>query len=135
MQPVNRPALQVRFFRFLIVGAVTAGTYAGTALLAENMGLALGLATTLGVVVSSLISYSGNHLWTFQAEGNHGRYFPRFMLVVAAGVALNQILIFVLVRQLHWPSAFVLGGFVIAMPLLNFLFHNIFSFREDAHGR
>lgn len=134
MLPVNRPPLRSKLFRFIVVGAATAGTYAGLSLLLEKFGLALGLATAIGVIISSLVSYVGNHFWTFEAAGNHGRYFPRFMTVVAGGILLNQLLVFVLVKQMHWPSAMVLAAFVIATPMLNFVFHNIFSFRDDATG-
>ena len=132
MQPVNLPPLPTRILRFLIVGAATAGVYALTTIALKPFGL--GIATAVGVVISALVSYIGNHAWTFEAEGAHRHYFPRFMIVIAAGIALNQLLIIVLVHRLQWSYMYVMAGFVVGMPILNFIFHSIYSFRRKPHA-
>lgn len=130
MQSVNRPPLAVRFVRFVVIGAATAAVYVCVAVVLRWYGLNLNIATGLAVVISALVSYAGNHAWTFEAKGDHVYHLPRFVTVVAVGVMVNQLLVLVFVDWLEWSYLTVLTAFLIAIPLLNFAAHNAYSFHH-----
>jgi putative flippase GtrA len=130
VQPINRPPLAVRFLRFIVIGGATGAVYVGVAVFLRWVGVGVDIATGSAVVISALVSYAGNHSWTFEVSGNHAHHLPRFALVVAAGIAVNQLLVFAFVDWLGWSYLSVLAAFLIAIPLLNFAVHNAYSFSD-----
>ena len=79
--------------RFAVVGLVATGVYFGiTAGLGSRVvGMEPVTASTLGFLVSVLVSYLGHHRFTFRVSGRHGFYLPRFLFVTLSLFFLSTL--------------------------------------------
>ena len=76
--------------RFGIVGVSASAAHIAVALLLiERLTLPVLWANALAFSVALFVSYFGNHHWTFQRDGAHGRHFPRFLATALGGLALE----------------------------------------------
>jgi putative flippase GtrA len=77
--------------RFGAVGLLATVVHVTVAIgLVELTGLPVFWANIAAFSVAVVISYAGNHRWTFARDGAHARYFPRFVAIAALGLALSQ---------------------------------------------
>jgi putative flippase GtrA len=101
--------------RFLVVGAsntlLTLAVYA--LLLAAGLPYLAALAPAYGL--GALNGYTLNRAWTFRAGAFRGVALARYVLVQAAGLALNAALLAVLVRDL---GADELLGQALVLPVV-----------------
>jgi putative flippase GtrA len=106
---------------FGVVGGGSALAYAASVAAAiELLGSGRQIANILGLVASSLCSYLGHHYLTFQADSDHGRYFPRFMIQIALTYLLSAAATYAVARM-HWPYAIGIVTVLVAIPAVNFV--------------
>jgi len=117
--------------RFGAVGAAASATHVAVALiLIEQVGLPIMTANGLAFAVAVLLSYIGNHSWTFVRAGNHERHLPRFIAVSLAGFALNQAIVFATVRLAGFPYLVGILVVIVVVPALTFLLSRSWAFIE-----
>jgi putative flippase GtrA len=127
------PATLRQFIRFAIVGAAASVTHVAAALaLIEQAGVAVMTANALAFCVAVFVSYSGNHIWTFRADGRHGIHFPRFFATALAGLALNQAIVFVATEQFGWGYLPAILIVVTLVPLTTFAASKLWAFAGTA---
>lgn len=126
METVLRFVRQIGWFGF--VGAAATVTYAGAAagsiefLNVERQG-----ANLLALVCSSVVSYLGHRYLTFQAEGSHALYLPRFALQILATFLVSSAATY---AAQEWDLHYGFGIFFVGVliPAANFLVMRLWTF-------
>jgi putative flippase GtrA len=92
-EPAPPPSpMTPQFLRYAGAGAVgTACHYLVLIVLVQFVRIDAVVASTAGAVVGALVNYALNHRYTFASDRAHHRALPRFVLVAAAGIALNAL--------------------------------------------
>ncbi|MDH3473017.1 MAG: GtrA family protein [Rhodospirillales bacterium] len=116
MRPVSSQAA-----RFAVVGGTATLSHLAVAVvLVEGPGLAPVLANFLAFCAAVLVSYLGNHSWTFGARGEHLLHFPRFAAIAVTGLALNQAIVYTMVEVVGADYRLALVVVVLVVPALSF---------------
>lgn len=90
------------------------------------------LSSAVGFLVTSIVSYLLNYLWTFRSNQYHKHAFPRYLLVCLTGLSLNSAILFITVNILGWWYMIGQAIAVILVPLSNFLLNYSWSFKVNA---
>jgi putative flippase GtrA len=130
MTPFLRQAL-----RFAVVGATASAAHVVVALtLIELPRVPVLTANGLAFLVAVVVSYSGNHSWTFQREGHHQRHLPRFLTIALIGLALNQAIIFGLVTIAGFSYLVGIFAVIAIVPAASFVLSRRWAFIEFRSG-
>ena len=128
-------SFSIKLFRYVVVGVIGTAIHFGILIaLVELLGVEPVTASTIGFIVTLVVSYVLNHRWTFQTDRGHLSAMPRYILVSISGLLLNSGIMFVTVHILGlW---YVLGQslVVVVVPLTNFLFNYHWSFRPVTYS-
>ena len=117
--------------RFAIVGVAATLTHVAIVLLLVEGGLARPFwANFVAFATAVFVTYFGNHAWTFRLSGGHARHFPRFLPVALAGLALNQGIVYLIVRVLAWDYRISLALVVTVVPAITFVLNRQWAFRQ-----
>ena len=119
-----------QFVRYFISGSTALIVHVAVlALLVELFAFNETVASGIGFVVAVLVNYTIQHTWVFEAEGNHGEHFPRYLLVTLITFSLNLGLFWMAVNvvEIWYPLAQVLTTGIIF--ILNFLINRQFTFK------
>jgi putative flippase GtrA len=82
-----------QFLRFILVGGSTAALNLGLMLaLVEGAALQVTLASTITCIVAICYNYFAHYHWTFTSDLPHGRSLVRYLVMCAAGVSLNGLI-------------------------------------------
>lgn len=123
-----------RAVRFVLVGIVATATYAVIVLMLSRMGVAPFWSSIGGFIISLPVSYVGQALFTYRKRTNHARYGARFILAtVLMTVACSMASAF-LVEQTRLGIGTTAILVSVFYPLLSYLVHTVFTFREVAVG-
>lgn len=125
--------LAVAFSSFLVVGAIcTAAQYAILVLLVQLAAMGATLASSIGFATSAALNYALNYRFTYRATTSHATSFPRFVVVMLAGLALNAAIMYagVEVVGLHYIVAQVVATGIVLF--WNFLANLKWSFSNSA---
>src|SRR5262249_39681968 len=118
-----------RIIRFAGAGAAAAATHVRVApALTGREGLPVLTSNGLAFTVAVLLSYIGNHSWTFLRAGSHDRHLPRFLVVSLAGLALNQSIVFTTVTLAGFPYIVGILIVIVVVPTLTFLLSRSWAF-------
>jgi len=121
-----------KFARFALVGAIaTAIQYAILIVLVRGDLTGPTLASCIGFVVSAGANYSLNYRFTFRSRNSHAGAVVKFLLLAAAGLALNAGLMRLL-TALGWNyilAQLLATGVVL---LWNFFGNSLWTFSERA---
>jgi putative flippase GtrA len=118
-----------RVARFVVVGGVAFASYYGCMVATirfTNSSQAVGAGA--GFIVGTIVSYIGNSLLVFQARPTAGNL-SRFWVVTLAGFVLNICIASVLER-LGFSPFFTALLIFLTVPILNYLGHRFWSFRN-----
>jgi len=118
-----------RVARFVVVGGVAFASYYGCMVATiglTNSGQAAGAG--VGFVVGTIVSYIGNSVLVFRARPTAGNLF-RFWVVTLAGFVLN-ICIASILERLGFSPFFTALLIFLTVPVLNYLGHRFWSFRD-----
>lgn len=117
--------------RFLAVGGTATVVHVATALaLVEIAGWPILSANIVAFAVAVLVSYLGNHRWTFARSGRHDHHLPRFVVLALGGLALNQAIVFALVRGAEIDYRWALLVVVAVVPALSFVANKVWAFAD-----
>ncbi len=123
-------SFSVKLIRYIVVGVIGTAIHFGVLIaLVERLGVEPVTASTIGFIITLVVSYMLNHRWTFRTDRGHLSAMPRYILVSVSGLLLNSGIMFVTVHILGlW---YILGQslVVVVVPLTNFLFNYHWSFR------
>ena len=87
--------LSLQFARYAVVGVcATAAQYIILVLLVEFLGMEAVIASTLGAIAGSIVSYFMNHRFTFKSEKRHREALWQFYSIAIIGTALNALLMY-----------------------------------------
>jgi putative flippase GtrA len=132
-----RPALRVwtltqRFQKFLVVGAI--GLIVNQVmlyLLVSSAGVNLPIASPVAIVISMIITFSLNEIWTWHDRGR-GRIFSRAVLygtINSGGLVINAGVLLVLHSNgVHYLLANLVGAGLAA--IWNFALNNAITWRK-----
>lgn len=130
--PPERRETIAQMMRYGVTGGlVTLGVAGGYWLLAEPGGMEPMLAFTLVFLLFSVVSYVVHSRVTFRGHGARDRAHvrsARFLGVNMAGYVLNQVFVWLLVKQLDGPTWWPMIGFVFVTPLVTFALHRRWVF-------
>jgi len=98
----------------------------------EYLGWSATLATLPAFLIALLLSYALNHRWTFQAQGRHDHYFPRFATIAVGGLILNGLIMYSLTERLHLPYPWALLVIVLVIPLFSFILNHYWTFNPQS---
>lgn len=115
--------------RFLVIGGFATGLhYLLTLLLAVGIGLPMVTASAIGFTISAIANYLLNARLTFLSTQPHIVTAPRFLIIAGAGLLINSVLLFLLIRfGLHAaPAQIVATGGVVVW---NYSIHGLWTFK------
>lgn len=128
---VGHPVMLGEFVRFANSGAIgTVIHYMVLWSLVNALGASAVWASTAGALAGALTNYVLNYWWTFSSVLPHHHSLPRFLIMAAASLGLNFILMQFMVNQLamYYLVAQVLA--TLACLGLNYLVSRYWVFRS-----
>lgn len=120
-----------QFFRYAIVGALGTAIHMGMLIaLVELFRVEPVISSTIGFIVTLIVSYALNYFWTFRSRHPHAYSLPRYAVVSVLGLLLNAAIMYLTVHVLEWW--YVLGQLcvVFVVPISNFILNVLWSFRS-----
>lgn len=121
----------LRMLRFCLVGASgMLVDFAVTWLCKERLRWNKYVSNSLGFVLAATNNYIWNRLWTFQSQSTEiAREYSMFVLISLIGLALNNLIIYLLHERLRWN--FYLSKLIAigCVTVWNFSMNYVFTFR------
>jgi putative flippase GtrA len=116
--------------RFSAVGLLATIVHIAVAiLLVEFARIPVFWANIGAFAVAVLVSYFGNHHWTFACSGAHARYLPRFISIAALGLAIGQVIVWAITESGgNYRVAVVTVALMV--PAFSFVASRLFVFAE-----
>lgn len=120
-----------QLLRFGMVGAMAALVHFLTvAALVEQLALAPLAANVLGFLAAFVVSYTGQHHWTFAGSGVGWRQgLPRYFLVACGSFALNELLFAALLGIAGWSYRPALATTLVLVAGMTFVLSRFWAFR------
>lgn len=119
-----------QFMRFGIIGMFAAIVHLGTViLLVESNLLPPLLANIIAFMIAFQVSYFGHRLWTFQADTEHRRAFPKLLLVSCTTFIANEGLFYLLMTIFKMPYIAALFIVLTLLPIFTFTLSKLWVFR------
>jgi putative flippase GtrA len=119
--------------RFAVVGGIATVCHIVVAVvLVEGPGLTPVLANFIAFCAAVLVSYLGNHSWTFGATGEHLFHLPRFAAIAVTGLALNQAIVYTMVEVVGADYRLALMVVVLVVPALSFALNRGWAFSRPS---
>jgi putative flippase GtrA len=116
--------------RFAAVGLGATLLHVATALGAYGgLGLTALRANLLALAVALTFNFFANWRWTFDGRGQLASAAPKFMLLQAASLALNQTIVYLCTVRAALPLWVALVLVVVLLPPLNFCFNRTLVFK------
>ncbi|WP_226000497.1 GtrA family protein [Paenibacillus sp. BJ-4] len=127
---IRRSYLKYPIIKYSIVGLLGTGIHVGVlVLLVELFKVPAVTATTIGFVVTLLVSYVLNRNWTFEPTGEGSRtQFLKYLLVCSCGLLLNAALMYVTIHWIGW--SYLIGEVLttIIVPIHNYIWNRYWIF-------
>jgi len=120
-----------QFIRFAGIGGVcTALQYLILVLLVTFLDIHPVMASTAGYLLSALLNYQLNRVYTFRSEAAHLHALPRFFAIASVGLLLNAAVLGFMVSMLGLH--YMLGQIIATAVTLvwNFLANRTWTFAE-----
>lgn len=118
-----------QFARYFISGCLALAVHlAVLALLVELFAIPAIAATAAGFVVGLVVNYAIQHAWVFRVDGEHERFFVRYVLITIVTFILNMVLFWVghQVIGLWYPVAQIAATGIVFV--LNFGINRLYTF-------
>lgn len=119
-----------RWFRFAVVGLLATASYFLLGLFFYNLlRLPVLLANTFAYILSFIVSYTGQTLWTFKATGSHKKMLPKFAMTQGLGLATNSLLVeAALYLGLPYEAAMLIAAAIV--PILVYLVLKLWVYHQ-----
>jgi putative flippase GtrA len=122
-------ALATQAARFGAVGiGATLTHFAVAVMLVEGPGVPVLWANVIAFLTAFLVSYLGNHKWTFARSGGHVRFLPRFAMLAVGGFCANQSILWLIAIRLGMDYRIGLAVALTVVPTLTFLLSKLWVF-------
>ena len=123
--------IKIQFFRYIFVGGVATVVDMGSLfLLTSYFGvhylISAAIAFILGVATNYLISIA----WIFKSTGNLKKEITLFVIIGVGGLALNEIIIWLLVEEVNLYYMLAKAIAVVIVLIWNFGMRRKFVFKE-----
>ncbi|WP_109471673.1 GtrA family protein [Ornithinimicrobium cavernae] len=120
-----------RLLRYAVAGGLSALTHVGTLTVLVETGLASPVvASTIGFVLSIVVSYSLQKAWVFSSTAAHRTTLPRFLVATAVGLLLNAAVLALGTEVLSVHYVLVQAVALVLIPLSNYLINSLWTFRH-----
>jgi putative flippase GtrA len=120
-----------RLVRYAVAGGASAATHLGTlTLLVELARVRAVVASSIGFVLSIIVSYTLQRRWVFASTIANRVAVPRFLVVTAVGLVLNATVVAVGTELLGRHYAPVQAVALVLIPLSNYLLNSLWTFRD-----
>ena len=120
-----------KFTKYFIVGIMGAFTHLSILiLLVEVFKCNYILSSTVGFVLTVIVSYCLNYRWTFNSRGSHARSLPRYTIVSLIGLCLNTCIMLLVVNIFGLWYLIGQAVTVIIIPATNFILNSYWSFKS-----
>ena len=120
-----------KFSRYAIVGII--GTFIHLSILAflvENLHHSPIISSTIGFLVTVVVSYLLNYNWTFRSKGKHIVVLARYTTVSLIGLCLNTGIMYLVVDIFSLWYGIGQTISIILIPISNFFLNSKWSFKE-----
>ena len=87
-------------------------------------------ANLLGFSVGFFISYYGHRTFTFRSEGKMSRSMPRFFVIAATNLVLNQAIVYIVVNVMGRPYWLALAIMVTIVPTFTYVMGRMWAFND-----
>ncbi len=127
---ISKHQIHMQFILYALVGiCATAAQYMTLISLMRMTALHAATASTVGMVIGSVVSYYLNHRLTFQSTKRHHHALVQFYIIAAVATALNALFMYIGVSQLHlhYMTAQVIS--TILVLFWNFTCNRLWTFR------
>src|SRR5699024_6912188 len=89
------------------------------------------LASTIGFVLSIVVSYTLQKLWVFSSTARHRTTLPRFLAATTVAMLLNAAVLTLGTEVFSIHYLVVQGVALVLIPLSNYLINSLWTFRDD----
>ena len=119
-----------KLIRFCIVGFSGLGMdFLTTWVLKEKVKINQYVANSFGFIIAASSNYYLNRIWTFNSQNpNISNGYTNFIFVSIIGLALNNLLIFILQNKFQKKFYFAKIIAILITTLWNFLANNFYTF-------
>jgi putative flippase GtrA len=119
-----------KFSRYAVVGIIGTFTHLGIlAFLVEILHHTPIISSTIGFLVTVIISYYLNYNWTFRSKGKHLVVLTRYITVSLIGLCLNTGIMHLVVHVFSLWYGFGQMISIILIPLSNFFLNSKWAFK------
>ncbi|WP_202079779.1 GtrA family protein [Caldalkalibacillus salinus] len=124
----------VKVFTYGMVGVLGTLIHFGVLILfVELFNQGPVLSSTIGFIVTLIVSYYLNQKYTFKIKSTqHTKLFTKYTIVSCSGLILNGLIMYLAVQILSFHYMLGQAIVVFILPLTNFILNNLWTFKEDA---
>lgn len=127
---------QPQSLQFVAVGGAAAATHLlVVAALVQGFAMPPLVANVLAFLVAFVVSYGGHAMLTFAGQqAPHRSALPRYFLVACGSFALNELLYYIALHQLHWHYWWSLVGVLLLVAVITFVAAKFWAFSRPARS-
>ena len=116
---------------FCIMGGLTTIVHIIVGLVAHHSwGLAPFNANLVAFSAGFFVSYFGHRSVTFRSTGRVSRSMPRFFLIAATSLFLNQVIVYSIVNVMAQPYWLALCVMVAVVPAFTYILSRLWAFND-----
>ena len=125
------------FLKFVVTGIVSMVTHVGlVALLVEFFDVPPQPANMVGFLASVMVSFFGNHYWSFRGNDQTARVaFIRYTVIITIGILYNGLVMNLFLTRLGLGYEFGLAAIVASWPFVSFTLASLWAFSAHREGR
>lgn len=131
MKSIIQKRVLLEFVKYSLVGVIGTALHTLTLYIGvEYLSLNPLLSSSLGFILSLLVSYLLNSAWTFDS-GSNVRILVKYIIVCLSGFLLNLVLIYLFSYVILHNYMYGQYIAIILVPLFNFALNKIWAFKEQ----
>lgn len=128
-------SLGFRYSVFVFGGLIGYVLYYGTQESLYRLGVARAIDLTIGLTLAVLFTFTYHRYITFGQKEGWKEKFIKFAPIQVLIAAVNGILSFIAIEQMHFPSLQATFVITFVLSLANFAANRIFIFRRGGAGK
>lgn len=119
-----------QLLKYLIVGGGITALYLGGVLLGSYFTDFPPLwVNSFFYILSAIVGYLLNYYWAFKADGQHLITLVKYTVVACAGIALNALYVWIMLRIFPVPLVVISFSFAAMWPLVSFFAQKHFVYK------
>ena len=129
---VGEQTLSRSLAAFGVVGVMATAVHFAVGLSLVGAGLMRPFTANIVAFLTAFgVSYAGHRRFTYRSSAPSSRALPRFFVVAALGLFLNQVIVYLCVDMLGWSYLAALLIVVSTVPAAIYVIGRYWAFRED----